>query len=141
MTSIDPATFVKSLLGVMWMLNDLPRAMRRDIDAQMGLVWLLVSDPQCFPSITFSQEQAKAICDALEDCGPPTKKCRYTYEDLVSNASKLKLPLAMTSPSPNDQNMNDKHKEDLDLDNFTTTSSQTPYEDEHRKESKAPVQG
>lgn len=132
MTSIDPATFVKSLLGVMWMLNDLPRAMRRDIDAQMGLVWLLVSDPQCFPSITFSQEQVKAICDALEDCGPPTKRCRYTYEDLVQNASKLKLPLAIPSPSPNndDKHTHTDHYEHVD--DFT-------IQDEHREEAKAPV--
>jgi hypothetical protein len=96
---IDTDTFVKSLLGIMWMLNDLPRPMRRDIDAQLGLVWLLISDPGCYPSIEFTTAQQQAICEALERCSPPGKQFKYTYEALAQYAAELKLQWGKVPPT------------------------------------------
>ena len=73
------------------MLNDLPKPMRKDLDSQLGLIWLLISDPKCFPSIAFTPKQQQAICDALEKCSPPDKEFKYTYEALVQHASDLKF--------------------------------------------------
>lgn len=90
MTDIDTDTFVKTIMAAMWMLNDLPRNMRKNLDNQLGIVWLLISDRQCFPNITFTASQQEAICKVLEsikknanDEDPVTFP--YTYEALVRN--------------------------------------------------------
>ena len=67
-TTINCDTFVKSILGAMWMLNDLPKNMRQNLDNQLGIIWLLISDQNCFPTIEFTASQQKAICEALAAC-------------------------------------------------------------------------
>lgn len=103
-TDIDTDTFVKTILAAMWMLNDLPRNMRKNIDNQLGIVWLLISDRQCFPNITFTALQQEAICKALASIKTTTnddtdaaaavvaangtasqQEFPYTYENLVKN--------------------------------------------------------
>lgn len=93
MTDIDSDTFVKSILGAMWMLNDLPKNMRKNLDNQMGIIWLLISDSKCFPTIAFTASQQEAICNALASCNGSQNKredeeeevFKYTYEKLLQN--------------------------------------------------------
>ena len=119
MASIDCDTFVKSLLGVMWMLNDIPRPMRRELDTQLGLVWLLISDPTCFPSISFTEKQQRAICEALERCSPSEKEFKYTYDALVQNAAELKLrqeePTAAAAAAAGGDEDNEQKKEEASV--------------------------
>jgi hypothetical protein len=80
---IDYATFVNSILAAMWMLNDLPKPMRKDLEAQLGLIWVLLSDRKCFPSLTFSPEQQRGICLALAAAsGDTLQDFKFTYEAL-----------------------------------------------------------
>lgn len=92
-TQIDCETFVKSLLGAMWMLNDMPKTERKHLHTQLGIIWLLISDRHCFPSIAFTSLQQEAICDALEACNEKTQdEYNYTYETLLQKTDlKLKL--------------------------------------------------
>lgn len=80
---IDADTFVKSILCCMWMLNDLPRHMRKDLDSQLGLIWLLLTEPKCFPSLQFTEEQQKKICEALQ-ASSRTENFQFTYEALLN---------------------------------------------------------
>jgi hypothetical protein len=108
---LDCDTFVKSILSAMWMLNDLPRAMRKDLDTQLGVVWLLMSDRNCFPSLAFTPAQQQGICEALVACSSVEDKPKYAYEALLQvNDLKLKtvegagenfgdaLPLSSSTP-------------------------------------------
>lgn len=79
---IDYTTFVQSILAAMWMLNDLPRAMRKDLDTQLGLVWVLLSDPKCFPTLTFTAAQQEGICLALAQASANKDEFKFTYEAL-----------------------------------------------------------
>ena len=86
---LDCDTFVKSILSAMWMLNDLPRAMRKDLDSQLGVIWLLMSDRNCFPSLAFTPAQQQGICEALVACSSESPK--YAYDALLQvNDLKLK---------------------------------------------------
>ena len=86
---LDCDTFVKSILSAMWMLNDLPRAMRKDLDSQLGVIWLLISDRNCFPSLAFTPAQQQGICEALVACSGESPK--YAYDELLQvNDLKLK---------------------------------------------------
>lgn len=80
---IDCDTFVKATLSAMWMLNDLPRSMRKDLDSQLGVIWLLIGDRNCFPSLEFTSAQQEAICKALAASSPPDEEFKYTYEALM----------------------------------------------------------
>lgn len=84
---IDETIFVKSVLAAMWMLNDLPRGMRKDLDAQLGLIWLLVAEPKCFPCIKFTPHQAKAICDALEQ-NSNEPNFNFTYDAMLKYVNR-----------------------------------------------------
>ena len=89
---IDSETFVKSILAAMWMLNDLPRANRRDLESQLGIIWLLMSDPKCFPTLHFTAEQQQAICQALEACHSPSPEpFRYTFDVLQQLGDNVKV--------------------------------------------------
>lgn len=91
MTQIDCETFVKSILGAMWMLNDIPKTMRKNLHTQLGIIWLLISDRNCFPSIDFTSAQQQAICTALEACNEGKEhEFKYTYEALLQKTD-LKL--------------------------------------------------
>lgn len=88
---LDCDTFVKSILSAMWMLNDLPRTMRKDLDSQLGVIWLLMSDRNCFPSLAFTPAQQQGICEALVACSPAGKSPKYAYDALLQvNDLKLK---------------------------------------------------
>lgn len=88
---LDCDTFVKSLLSAMWMLNDLPRAMRKDLHSQLGVIWLLMSDRNCFPSVAFTPAQQQGICEALVACSPAEESAKYAYDTLLQvNDLKLK---------------------------------------------------
>ena len=81
---IDAETFVKSVLACLWMSNDLPRNMRKDLHSQLGLIWLLLTESKCFPSIQFTKTQQKAICKALEQSADQSRgNFKFTYEELV----------------------------------------------------------
>lgn len=82
---IDCDTFVKSLLAGMWLLNDLPRSMRKDLDSQLGVIWLLISDKKCFPTLQFTPEQQQAICQALRNCSDNGEDFKFTYEAMLNN--------------------------------------------------------
>lgn len=81
----DSETFVKSILASMWMLNDLPAKMRKDLDSQLGVIWLLASDKKCFPTLTFTSEQQQAICRVLEECSDKSQDFKFTYEAMLNN--------------------------------------------------------
>lgn len=89
---MDAEVFVKSILASMWMLNDLPREMRKDLHSQLGLIWVLLSEPKCFPSLTFTEPQQKAICQALEACSDRDREndFPFTYEALLKYAERKK---------------------------------------------------
>lgn len=96
---IDCDTFVKSVLAAMWMLNDLPRAMRKDLNSQLGVIWLLISDQKCFPTLTFTPEQQEAICRALEASSDDPENFKFTYEAMVKN-NDFKTAGVQEPPSP-----------------------------------------
>lgn len=83
---IDTERFVKSLLACMWMLNDLPRNMRKDLNAQLGLIWLLLCEPHCFPCLTFTEAEQRAICDELaanSSEADDAANFKFTYDALL----------------------------------------------------------
>jgi hypothetical protein len=93
---IDAQRFVKSLLASMWMLNDLPRNMRKDLNSQLGLIWLLLSEKQCFPCLTFTEAEQRAICDQLvansSQDGGGAEDFKFTYEALLKfDGRKVKI--------------------------------------------------
>ena len=93
---LDCDTFVKSILSAMWMLNDLPRSMRRELNSQLGVIWLLISDPKCFPSLTFTPEQQQHICKALSAYDD-----KYTYHALLQTEN-LKVKKMEEAETPDD---------------------------------------
>ena len=84
---IDSETFVRSLMSILWMANELPRKYRKDLGQQVLLIKLLISDPKCCyfnynlvnplccTTLEFTPEQRAAICKELEKCNP----CRPGY--------------------------------------------------------------
>ena len=93
---LDCDTFVKSILTAMWMLNDLPRSMREELNSQLGVIWLLISDPKCFPSLTFTPEQQQCVCEALSAYDD-----KYTYQTLLQTEN-LKVKKMEEAETPDD---------------------------------------
>ena len=92
---MDGNTFVKSILAAMWMLNDVPRQMRKDLHTHLEIIRLLISDPKVFPSITFTPDQQKAICEAMcnQAAGTTDEVYIYTY-DALTQQPDLKVTVA-----------------------------------------------
>lgn len=88
--TIDCSTFVKSILAAMWMLNDLPRSMRKDLETQLGLIWVLISDPKVFPTLTFTRTQQQRICQALAEASQAGSEFKFTFEAL-QNLTNIKV--------------------------------------------------
>lgn len=88
---INSETFVRSLMSILWMANELPRKYRKDLGQQMMLIKLLISDPKCCyfnynlvnplccTTLEFSDEQRRAICKELEKCNPCQTGYGYPY--------------------------------------------------------------
>jgi hypothetical protein len=84
---IDAETFVRSVMSILWMANELPRKYRKDMGQQMMMIKLLISDPKCCyfnynlvnplccTTLEFNDDQRKAICKELEKCNP----CHSAY--------------------------------------------------------------
>lgn len=108
----------------MWMLNDLPKNMRKDLNAQLGLIWLLLSEKQCFPCLTFTEAEQRAICDELvaNSCQDGAADFNFTYEALLKyEARKVKTA---------EDAGNDDDNEHLAQAEKASSSSPTTHSDE-----------